>query len=96
MTIFMHEFYFSIVLIFRAVTGLGPPPGSALKPNVELELQESDLTEELQDSGNKIYFSPCWFSVAFFKFFIGNFPCFGFYNRDFVRVHAGWVQEKSN
>ena len=53
----MHEFYFSIVLIFRAVTGLGPPPGSALKPNVELELQESDLTEELQDSGNKIYFS---------------------------------------
>ena len=52
----MHEFYFSIVLIFRAVTGLGPPPGSALKPNVELELQESDLTEELQDSGNKIYF----------------------------------------
>merc|ERR1712223_716287 len=33
-----------------AVTGLGPPPGSALKPNVELELQESDLTEELQDS----------------------------------------------
>ena len=57
MTIFIHEFYFSIVLIFRAVTGLGPPPGSALKPNVELELQESDLTEELQDSGNKIYFS---------------------------------------
>ena len=54
MTIFMHEFYFSIVLIFRAVTGLGPPPGSALKPNVELELLESDLTEELQDSGTYI------------------------------------------
>ena len=43
---------FLLFSFFRAVTGLGPPPGSALKPNVELELLESDLTEELQDSGN--------------------------------------------
>ena len=42
-------------LIFRAVTGLGPPSGSALKPNVELELPESDLTEEMEDSGKKKY-----------------------------------------
>ena len=41
--------------IFRAVTGLGPPSGSALKPNVELELPESDLREEMEDSGKNIF-----------------------------------------
>ena len=71
----MHEFYFSIVLIFRAVTGLGPPPGSALKPNVELELQESDLTEELQDSGNKIYFFHVGLVLHFSNFY-WQFPMF--------------------
>ena len=43
--------------IFRAVTGLGPPSGGALKPNVELELPESDLREEMEDSGKNLFYA---------------------------------------
>ena len=43
--------------IFRAVTGLGPPSGGALKPNVELELPESDLREEMEDSGKNLFYT---------------------------------------
>ena len=50
--------------IFRAVTGLGPPSGSALKPNVELELPESDLREEMEDSGKNIFMLKVLFSIV--------------------------------
>ena len=36
---------------------MGPPSGSALKPNVELELPESDLREEMEDSGKNLFYT---------------------------------------
>ena len=35
---------------------MGPPSGGALKPNVELELPESDLREEMEDSGKNLFY----------------------------------------